>query len=129
MRRGRGANEYRDRDESGLLRLGAGVEPFSDGQPGGCSCFSPEPVQWLWPGRFALGKLSLIAGEPGLGKSFLTLDMAARSRALFARHHHEPPSGTPASQICATQVRGTRRWYNTQEHHRHDAHRERLANA
>lgn len=38
----------------------------------------PEPVRWLWPGRFALGKLSLIAGEPGLGKSFLTLDMAAR---------------------------------------------------
>jgi hypothetical protein len=38
----------------------------------------PEPVHWLWPDRFALGKLSLIAGEPGLGKSFLTLDMAAR---------------------------------------------------
>ncbi|MFO7897877.1 MAG: bifunctional DNA primase/polymerase, partial [Planctomycetota bacterium] len=34
---------------------------------------APEPVRWLWPGRFALGKLSLIAGEPGLGKSFFTL--------------------------------------------------------
>jgi hypothetical protein len=38
----------------------------------------PEPVEWLWPGRIALGKLTLIAGDPGLGKSFLTLDMAAR---------------------------------------------------
>ncbi len=38
----------------------------------------PEPVAWLWPGRFALGKLTLIAGDPGLGKSFLTLDMASR---------------------------------------------------
>src|SRR5262245_1316544 len=38
----------------------------------------PEQVQWLWPGRIALGKLTLIAGEPGLGKSFLTLDIAAR---------------------------------------------------
>lgn len=38
----------------------------------------PEPVRWLWPDRFALGKLSLIAGPPGLGKSFLTLDMSAR---------------------------------------------------
>lgn len=38
----------------------------------------PEPVAWLWPGRIALGKLTLIAGDPGLGKSFLTLDMAAR---------------------------------------------------
>ena len=38
----------------------------------------PESMQWLWPSRFALGKLTLIAGDPGLGKSFLTLDMAAR---------------------------------------------------
>ena len=28
------------------------------------STIIPEPVRWLWPGRFALGKLSLIAGEP-----------------------------------------------------------------
>jgi putative DNA primase/helicase len=38
----------------------------------------PEPVAWLWPGRIAVGKLTLIAGDPGLGKSFLTLDLAAR---------------------------------------------------
>lgn len=38
----------------------------------------PEPVAWLWPSRIALGKLTLIAGDPGLGKSFLTLDIAAR---------------------------------------------------
>lgn len=38
----------------------------------------PEAVSWLWPGRIALGKLTLIAGDPGLGKSFITLDMAAR---------------------------------------------------
>ena len=42
----------------------------------------PQPVEWLWPGRIALGKLTLLAGDPGLGKSFLTLDMATRvSRA------------------------------------------------
>jgi putative DNA primase/helicase len=35
------------------------------------------PVEWLWPGRIALGKLSLIAGEPGLGKSQLTAALAA----------------------------------------------------
>ncbi len=44
---------------------------------------APELVVWLWPGRIALGKLTLIAGDPGLGKSFLTLDLAARvSRGL-----------------------------------------------
>ena len=37
-----------------------------------------RPVEWLWLNRFALGKLTLVAGDPGLGKSFITLDMAAR---------------------------------------------------
>lgn len=37
-----------------------------------------KPVQWLWEGRLALGKLTLLAGDPGLGKSFLSLDVAAR---------------------------------------------------
>jgi putative DNA primase/helicase len=36
-------------------------------------------VRWLWPGRVPLGKTTLIAGDPGLGKSFVTLDMAARA--------------------------------------------------
>lgn len=39
---------------------------------------SPEEVAWLWPGRLARGKLTLLVGEPGIGKSFLTLDIAAR---------------------------------------------------
>lgn len=38
----------------------------------------PELLRWLWPGRIALGKLTLLAGDPGLGKSFVTLDLAAR---------------------------------------------------
>ncbi|MBN1809422.1 MAG: AAA family ATPase [Planctomycetes bacterium] len=38
----------------------------------------PEPIRWLWPGRIALGKLTLLCGDPGLGKSFVTLDLAAR---------------------------------------------------
>ena len=38
----------------------------------------PEPLHWLWPGRIPLGKVTMIAGDPGLGKSFLTLDLAAR---------------------------------------------------
>src|SRR5262245_11836019 len=36
-----------------------------------------EHIRWLWPQRVALGKLSLLAGQPGLGKSQLTLAMAA----------------------------------------------------
>lgn len=37
-----------------------------------------EQLAWLWPGRIPLGKLTLLAGDPGLGKSFVTLDIAAR---------------------------------------------------
>src|SRR5690242_10534713 len=37
-----------------------------------------EPVNWLWPGRVALGKHTCLAGEPGAGKSQVTIDLAAR---------------------------------------------------
>ena len=43
---------------------------------------APEPVQWLWPDRLPRGKLTLLIGDPGLGKTFLLLDLMARvSRA------------------------------------------------
>ena len=37
-----------------------------------------QTLRWLWPGRISLGKLTLLAGDPGLGKSFITIDIAAR---------------------------------------------------
>lgn len=43
-----------------------------------------RPVEWLWPGRFAIGKLSMIVGLPDLGKSTVTTDMAARVSAGMA---------------------------------------------
>lgn len=36
-----------------------------------------KPIRWLWPGRIARGKVSMLAGHPGLGKSQLTSSMAA----------------------------------------------------
>jgi putative DNA primase/helicase len=41
------------------------------------SDIAPERIEWLWQGRVAIGKLTLIAGEPGLGKSQITLRVAA----------------------------------------------------
>jgi hypothetical protein len=38
----------------------------------------PERVGWLWHGRIALGKINLLDGDPGLGKSTITDDLAAR---------------------------------------------------
>ena len=34
-------------------------------------------LHWLWPGRIPVG-LTLVAGDPGVGKSFFTADLAAR---------------------------------------------------
>ncbi|MGA7793186.1 MAG: AAA family ATPase [Candidatus Acidiferrales bacterium] len=43
----------------------------------------PETLKWLWPGRIPLGKLTLLVGDPGLGKSLVTIDIAASvSRGL-----------------------------------------------
>jgi len=38
---------------------------------------TPEHVQWLWPGRPPVGKIVVLDGDPGTGKSTLTLDLAA----------------------------------------------------
>lgn len=42
------------------------------------SGFKMTGISWLWPNRFALGKLGLIAGLPDRGKGLITADMAAR---------------------------------------------------
>jgi len=37
-----------------------------------------EKIQWLWGGRIPLGKLTMLDGDPSLGKSVITVDLAAR---------------------------------------------------
>lgn len=36
-----------------------------------------SPLRWLWPGRVPVGKLTLMIGDPGLGKSLVSLNFAA----------------------------------------------------
>jgi hypothetical protein len=38
----------------------------------------PEQVQWVWRGCLARRKLTMLAGNPGQGKSYLTADLVAR---------------------------------------------------
>jgi hypothetical protein len=42
------------------------------------SQIAPEPLRWLSPGRLAAGKITLLDGDPGLGKSTLLCEFAAR---------------------------------------------------
>jgi hypothetical protein len=45
--------------------------------------FEPREIEWLWTGRVPLGMMTLFAGDPKLGKSYVTLAMAAAlSRGL-----------------------------------------------
>jgi putative DNA primase/helicase len=66
--KGRGSHRKRapddtDQSEAIVVRLSDVIE---------------EEVEWLWPNRIPIGKLTLLAGDPGLGKSFVTVNMAAR---------------------------------------------------
>ena len=49
-----------------------------------------EQVRWLWPGYLPRGKLVVLDGDPDLGKSTLTLDLAAR-----VSRGHPMPDGAP----------------------------------
>jgi archaellum biogenesis ATPase FlaH len=39
----------------------------------------PKELDWLWEYRFLRGHINIIGGDPGLGKSMLLIDMAARA--------------------------------------------------
>lgn len=62
-------------------------------------------IRWLWPGRVPAGKVTLLVGDPGRGKSLMALDMAARVTtgapwpdevlASEARGAEAPPASLP----------------------------------
>ncbi len=59
------------------------------------STIEAKPVEWLWKGRFALGKITLLTGEGGVGKSMLTCDMASRiSQGLLFPDEGVAPLGS-----------------------------------
>lgn len=61
-----------------------------------------QAVSWLWPGRVPNGKVTLLVGDPGVGKSLLALDMAARVTRGLA---WPDACGSDAGARCAPQGR------------------------
>ena len=49
------------------------LKPFAD--------IEPETVGYLWPRVIPFGKLTIVLGDPGWGKSYVTVDVAARVSA------------------------------------------------
>lgn len=58
-----------------------------------------ETVQWLWPGRIAIGKLTLLIGDPDLGKSFVSLDIASRVSTGTSWPDRQSEKREPASVL------------------------------
>lgn len=68
---------------------GAGLIPFEEHQKDqlkenadrvsvALNAVTPQKVNWLWLNRIPLGKLTMVSGDPGLGKSMLTSYLAAQ---------------------------------------------------
>jgi putative DNA primase/helicase len=60
-----------------------------------------NPIQWLWPNRIARGKLTLLAGAPGSGKSALatTIMAAITTGGAFPCDEGHAPHGS-ALMVC-----------------------------
>ena len=53
----------------------------------------PRPIDWLWPGRLAYGTLAMLSGDPGSGKTWVALAIAAalsRGRIPATNHSLHP---------------------------------------
>jgi hypothetical protein len=55
-----------------------------------------QPLQWLWPEKIPLGKVTLLIGDPGTGKSLLATKRLDRQRGSDRRSegNGRPPSTT-----------------------------------
>jgi hypothetical protein len=54
------------------------IDPLDEAVLVSLADVQPTAIDWLWPSRLAAGKITLLVGDPGLGKSWLSLDLAAR---------------------------------------------------
>jgi hypothetical protein len=52
-----------------------------------------QEVRWLWEKRIPLGKITILDGDPGMGKSLLAINVAARVST-----GHPMPDGTPGTR-------------------------------
>ena len=59
------------------------------------------PVSWSWPGYLARGKLTLLGGDPDLGKSLIGIDAAARQSTGSPWPHGPRASVRSTIFICS----------------------------
>jgi hypothetical protein len=62
----------------------------------------PEPVSWLWPGWISVGTVVVLEGNPGVGKTLLALDLAARVSAGRTMPDGRSGLSEPAGVVLVT---------------------------
>jgi putative DNA primase/helicase len=58
------------------------------------STVQPKPVRWLWPGRIPQGMITVLCGNPGVGKGLISCDLVAAvttGRAFPDTPHNNEP--------------------------------------
>src|SRR5262245_56533107 len=83
-----------------IRELGDGAKPYEPRANGRDQNFhlirvggvEPVAVDWVWVDRLARGKMTLLGGNPDLGKSQIATDVAAR----LSVERHWPPKGARA---------------------------------
>lgn len=74
------AGDHREVITKAQAKLDGIAERFADSRLPGVllADVEAERVAWLWPGRIPFGKITIADGDPGLGKTTMALDLAAR---------------------------------------------------
>jgi hypothetical protein len=63
-----------------------------------------KPIRWIWKGRLARGEMTILDGDPGLGKSTMLCDLAARitTGRPLPGEDKPPRSGGPGGVVLVT---------------------------
>jgi putative DNA primase/helicase len=93
---------------------------------------TPEAIAWLWPGWLAKGKMHIIGGAPGTGKTTIAVSLAAvvSTGGLWPDGHRAPagnviiwsgeddPADTLTPRLIASGAEMTRIWFvgDTNDH-------------
>ena len=99
-------DRYKGNDLAALVEA---APQFTGPVPTRLSEVSAEPVSWLWLGWIPEGSVTVLDGNPGVGKTLITFDLAARVSTGRTMPDGQPGPGKPAAVVLVTRddVTGT----------------------
>lgn len=96
---------YKGNDLAALVEA---APQFTGPVPTRLSEVSAELVSWLWLGWIPEGSVTVLEGNPGVGKTLITLDLAARVSTGRTMPDGQPGPGKPAAVVLVTRDDVTR---------------------